>query len=417
MKRSSCSSRLRHALALLLLIGASVHAAATTSSSLPAPASVTTEEQLETGRYLTLAANCAGCHTVAHGERFAGGASIPTMFGTLYGPNITPSSEHGIGKWTADDFWNAMHNGKAPDGTLLYPAFPYPQYTRMTREDTDAIYAYLMSQPAADIPDRPHELRFPYNQRSLLTLWRTMYFESGTLEPDPSRDEAWNRGRYLVEAAGHCAACHTPRNRWAANDLRRSLQGAGMMNSHWYATRLTSDPGGLGAWSPEDIVQLLRTGVSRQGTAVGPMAGIVSGSTQHLSGHDLNAMAIYLKSLPPGGETRPSTPPSEAVMSTGGRLYEQHCAACHRAAGKGSPPAWPPLAGNSSVLAESANNVVLMILKGGYAPTTQGNPRPHGMPPFHGLSDSDIAALATYVRNSWGNDAGAVSAHQVAPLR
>lgn len=418
MTRLPFFRRIRQALALLLLGAASVQAGGAGAST-PAPerAGRPTDEQIEVGRYLTLAANCAGCHTVAGGERFAGGTPMPTAFGTLYGPNITPSASHGIGTWTADDFWNAMHNGKSPDGTLLYPAFPYPQYTRMTRADTDAIYAYLMSRPASDTPSRPHELRFPYNQRWLLTLWRTMYFEAGVLEPDPAHDELWNRGRYLVEGAGHCAACHTPRNRWAANDLRRGFQGAGMMDSHWHATALTNDALGLEKWSPEDIVDLLRTGSSRHSTAAGPMAAVVSDSTQYLSDHDLGAMAAYLKSLPPGPPPRSTTPPSEAVMATGAKLYEQHCAQCHRASGAGAPPAWPPLAGNTSVVAASPNNVVQMILKGGYAPATQGNPRPHGMPPFHALSDSDIAALATFVRNSWGNAAGPVSSHQVAPLR
>ena len=377
----------------------------------------TTTEQLEVGRYLTLAANCAGCHTAANGQPLAGGTPLSTDFGTLYGPNITPSLEHGIGKWTADDFWNAMHHGKSPDGKSLYPAFPYPQYTRMTRADTDAIYDYLLSQPAVDTPSRPHDLRFPYTQRSLLTLWRAAYFEPGTLEPDPSQNEAWNRGRYLVEGPGHCAACHTPRNRWAANDLRRSFQGASMIDSLWYATPLTGDAGGLGNWSVEDIAQLLHTGASRHGTAAGPMAEVVTNSTQHLNPADLNAMATYLKSLPPRPAAKPAPSPPDAIMTTGGRLYEQHCASCHSASGQGSPPAWPPLAGNTSVLAASPNNVVQIILKGGYAPTTESNPQPHSMPPYHGLSDSNIAALATFIRNSWGNKASPVSTHQVTPLR
>ena len=388
-----------------------------TSSPLQTSDNTSAEEQIEIGRYLALAGNCMGCHTVPDGEHFAGGTPISTDFGTLYGPNITPSTEHGIGAWTADDFWNAMHDGKAPDGTPLYPAFPYPQYTHMTRSDTDAIYAYLLSLPAFDTPRRPHDLDFPYNQRRLLTLWRAVYFEPGTLEPDPSQDKVWNRGRYLVEGLGHCAACHTPRNQWHANDLRRSFEGAAMMDSQWYATPLTGDAGGLGNWSSEDIVQLLRTGISKHGTAAGPMSEIVSDSTQYLRDDDLNAMATYLKSLPPRSNTPSAPRASEYIMTAGGKLYEQHCVLCHQASGEGSLPAWPPLAGNSSVLAESPNNVVLMLLKGGYAPTTQDNPMPHGMPPYHALSDSEIAALATYIRNSWGNQAGAVDAHQIAPLR
>lgn len=375
------------------------------------------EDHIETGRYLALAANCAGCHTVDPDAPFAGGNPIATSFGTLYGPNITPSAEHGIGRWTQDDFWNAMHNGKAPDGSLLYPAFPYPQYTRMTRSDTDAIYAYLMSLPAVDTPNRPHELRFPYNQRSLLALWRAAYFDPGTLEPDPSQDEVWNRGRYLVKGPGHCAACHTPRNRWTAGDTGRELQGATMLDSEWYATPLTGDDYGLGNWTLDDIVELLRSGTSNQGTAAGPMAAVVTGSTQHLSDNDLLAIATYLKTLPPSRTAKTSSAPSERIMATGKKLYTQHCVQCHRASGEGSPPAWPPLAGNISVLAESPGNTVLKILNGGYAPATHSNPRPHGMPPYRMLSDGDIAALTTYIRNSWGNSASAVGPHHVNQLR
>lgn len=416
MTRSSFSNRLCHVVAILLFMGWA-HVAVATPPEPEASNHVPTEEQIQIGRYLTLAGNCIGCHTVTNGERFAGGTPILTDFGTLYGPNITPSQKHGIGSWTADDFWNALHNGKAPDGTPFYPAFPYPQYTHMTRSDTDAVYAYLMSQPAVDTPSRDHELRFPYNQRRLLTLWRAVYFEPSTLEPDPSQDQVWNRGRYLVEGLGHCTACHTPRNQWAANDLRRSFEGATMMDSNWYATPLTGDAGGLGNWSDEDIVQLLRTGISKYGTAAGPMAEVVSESTQYLSDDDLDAMAAYLKSLPPRSKKPSVSSPSEYMMSVGSKLYEQHCVLCHQASGQGSLPAWPPLAGNTSVLTESPNNVVLMLLKGGYAPTTKDNPMPHGMPPYHALTDSEIAALATYIRNSWGNRAGAVNAHQIAPLR
>lgn len=381
------------------------------------PAAPGTEPDLELGRYLSLAANCAGCHTVTGGAPFAGGAPIHTEFGTLYGPNITPSREHGIGNWTADDFWNAMHHGKAPDASPYYPAFPYPQYTRLTRTDTDALYAYLMAQPPAETARTPHTLRFPYNQRSLLRLWRMLYFKPGPLLPDPSQSAVWHRGRYLVEGAGHCAACHTPRNRWAASELRQHLQGSVMMESRWFATALTHDAAGLGNWSEMDIVHLLSTGISDQGTAAGPMASVVSESTQHLTAGDLSAMASYLKSLPPGPAAKPSAQPADRVMATGSRLYEQHCAACHKDTGKGAPPHWPPLAGNTSVLAPAADNILQLILKGGYAPTTTGNPQPHGMPPFHGLNDSDVAAVATFIRNSWGNRAGSVSSHHVTPLR
>ena len=404
-KRLFSLRRLRRTLALALLCTSAAAAAASA------------DEQIETGRYLAVAANCAGCHTAAGGEPYAGGTPLSTDFGVFYGPNITPSQSHGIGAWTADDFWQALHQGVAPDGSALYPAFPYPQYTQLTRADSDALYAYLMSQPAVDQPNTPHALRFPYDQRWLLSVWRALYFKPGGLEPVDGQSTRWHRGRYLVEAAGHCAACHTPRNTWAANDLRRSFQGAIMPDSKWYATPLTNDAAGLAEWSDDDIVQLLRTGSAPQGTAGGPMAEVISDSTQHLSDDDLRAMAHYLKSLPGAASAPQAEAPPEASMAIGRRVYEQHCASCHGASGEGAPPEWPSLVGNASVRATSANNVVLTILKGGYAPTTRANPRPHGMPPFHALTDSEVAAVATYIRNSWGNAAGPVAAHHVTPLR
>jgi len=385
-----------------------------TPSSFPSSA----QERIELGRYLARAANCAACHTVPGGQAYAGGTAIPTDFGTFYGPNITPSREHGIGGWSTDDFWQALHNGKAPDGALLYPAFPYTEYTRMTRADADAIYAYLMSQPASDARSRPHELRFPYDRRALLGLWRGLYFDPGVMADEPGQDAQWNRGRYLVEGAGHCAACHTPRNRWGASDTGRALQGAPLGALGWYATPLTGEAAGLGGWSEDDVAQLLRTGWSRHGAAGGPMAEVVAGSTQHLSDADLRAMAAYLKSLPAGSEPAgEAAPPPQPLMERGSRLYEQSCAACHQASGEGSPGAWPALAGNPSVTAASSRNVLQAILRGGYAPATAADPRPHGMPPFHTLDDADVAALATYVRNSWGNRAGAVQPHEVARMR
>ncbi|MCI2811080.1 cytochrome c [Eoetvoesiella caeni] len=417
MTRFHLPDLIRSVSTLVLLGCLSAHAAGPSTSATFQGDPVLTEEQLEPGRYLTRVSNCAGCHTVANGKDFAGGPPIPTPFGTMYGPNITPSREHGIGNWSADDFWNAMHDGKAPDGTLLYPTFPYPQYTRMTRTDTDAIYNYLMSQPAADTPSRPHELRFPYDQRPLLRLWRAMYFDHGALETDPAQDYQWNRGRYLVEGPGHCAACHTERNRWGGSNLRKDLEGGGILGLNWYATPLTGGERGLGNWSTDDIVELLLTGASRHGTATGPMAEVVTESTQHWNAQDLHAVAAYLKTLPASSESTSTPTPAEAVMSIGGKVYQQHCAHCHGDKGEGDAPAWPPLVGNTSVLAHSPTNVLQMILKGGYAPATETSPRPHGMPPFHGLSDTDVAAVATYIRNSWGNDAPPANAHDVARLR
>ena len=375
---------------------------------------------IERGRYLALAGNCMACHTSRGGKALAGGTPIPTPFGTVYGPNITPDAETGIGAWTADDFWQALHNGKSRDGTLLYPAFPYTEYTRVTRSDADALFAYLRSVPAVSQPSRPPELDFPYNQRALLAAWRALYFKPGVQEPDPGQSVQWNRGRYLVEGLGHCAACHTPRNSLGATRSADALVGGLIPVLDWYAPPLTNDMGaGMGRWTAQDIATLLKTGISRHSTVSGPMAEVVLGSTQHLSDEDALAIGVYIKSLPAtpaAGATGAGAAP--AAMELGSKLYLQQCAQCHQPDGKGSGSAWPALAGNPTVTAPSAVNAIRMVLDGGYAPATAANPRPHGMPPFgQVLNDNDIAMLVSYIRGSWGNQAGGVTPLEVKRAR
>lgn len=374
-------------------------------------------QRIERGRYLALIGNCAGCHTVPGGQRYAGGTAIPTAFGTLYGPNITPDPQAGIGAWDADDFWRALHMGKSKDGTLLYPAFPYTEYTKVTRADADAIFAYLRTVPPSPQPSREHALKFPYDQRGLLAFWRALYFTPGELQPEQGQSVPWNRGRYLVEGLGHCAACHSPRNRWGAT--REGLSGGMIAGLGWYAPPLTNEAdGGLGDWTAQDIATLLRTGMAAHSTALGPMADVVLGSSQYLTGDDALAMGVYLKSLPAGPTPTGITPPSTAVMTLGAKLYGQYCAQCHQDSGAGQPGAWPALTDNPSVTASSPVNAIRIVLDGGYAPATAANPRPHGMPPFgQVLSDNDIAAVVSYIRASWGNRAGVVTAFDVKRVR
>jgi len=376
---------------------------------------------VERGRYLALAGNCMACHTSRGGKVLAGGTPIPTPFGTVYGPNITPDEKTGIGTWTADDFWQALHNGKSKDGTLLYPAFPYTEYTRITRADADALYAYLRSVPPVSQPNRPPDMAFPYDQRALLAAWRALYFKPGVQEADAGQSVQWNRGRYLVEGLGHCAACHTPRNSLGATRSSEAFTGGIIPVLDWYAPPLNNDiQTGMGRWTAADIAALLKTGISAHSSASGPMAEVVLGSTQHLTDDDALAIGVYIKSLP---ATPPSTPRSTAAaapaaMELGSKIYRQHCAQCHQPQGQGSGTAWPALAGNPTVTAPSPVNAIRMVLDGGYAPATAANPRPHGMPPFGQiLNDSDIAMLVSYIRNSWGNEAGGVTALEVKRAR
>lgn len=380
--------------------------------------------QIERGRYLALAGNCMGCHTARGGAAYAGGRAIATPFGSIYSSNLTPDAQTGIGNWTADDFWRAIHNGKSKDGSFLYPAFPYPNYTKVTRADADAMYAYFRTVAPVRQANREHDLRFPYNQRMLLAFWRTLYFNPGEFEADTRQNAQWNRGAYLVQGLGHCAACHTARNALGGTVAEGDLAGGMIPMLNWYASSLTSDTGtGLGDWAVKDIADLLKTGVSQRGAVFGPMAEVVGESLQHLSQGDIDAMAVYLKSIPKsdGGEMRrASAPPPEAdaMLKQGAKLYEQHCVECHRADGKGVPPAYPPLAGNQSLSVNSALNPIRMVLNGGYPPSTGGNPRPYGMPPFgSSLNDEEVAALVSYIRTSWGNQGSVVSPIEVARFR
>jgi mono/diheme cytochrome c family protein len=379
---------------------------------------------VERGAYLARAGDCQACHTARGGAPFAGGRAIRTPFGTLHAPNITSDKETGIGNWSADEFWNALHNGKGKDGKLLYPAFPYPNYTRVTRADADALHAYFMSLPPVRQANKEHALRFPFNQRALLIAWRALYFRPGVYVEQPQKDAAWNRGAYLVQGLGHCSACHTPRNALGATSDKRDLGGAMIPMLGWYAASLTGESeAGLGNWEVQHLVDLMKTGVSARGVVSGPMSEVVRESLQHLADADLRAMAVYLKSLPqadmPEKETRAApTAESARILKLGASLYEKHCVDCHKANGAGEPPHIPALAGNRAVTLASPVNPIRAIMHGGYPPSTQGNPRPFGMPPFGNiLSDDEVAAVASFVRNNWGNHASMVSGQQVNPYR
>jgi mono/diheme cytochrome c family protein len=376
---------------------------------------------VEKGRYLASVGNCMGCHTATGGKPFAGGRELPTQFGSFFGPNLTSDAATGIGQWTADDFWRALHNGKARDGSLLYPAFPYASYSSVSRADSDALYAYLHSLPAVSQQNRPHDLDFPFSQRIVIAGWRALYFHPRQPVPASDKSPQWLRGRYLVEGLAHCAECHTPRNGMGALVASKGLQGESIPAQNWYAPPLTGDRiTGLGQWSEQDVVDLLKTGISRHAHAAGPMSEAVRVGFQHASDDDLHSIAIYLKSLPAAGldaDARGQAAET-GVMESGGKLYTAHCVQCHQASGEGKAPAWPSLAGNISVVASSPSNVIRAVLSGGFAPATEGNPEPHGMPPFgQRLNDQEVAAVATYVRQSWGNSAETVTFAQVRRVR
>lgn len=413
-------------LALLAMVARQLNVAALPPvSSVPAASA----QQIERGAYLARAGNCAACHTVRGGADYAGGHAINTPFGPVYAGNLTPDPTHGLGTWSADAFWRAMHHGQSRDGRLLNPVFPFESFTLISREDSDALYAFLQSLPPVAQPNRPHGLRFPYNTQAALAVWRELYFEPASFTPDAARPAAWNQGAYLVRGLGHCAACHAPRDALGGIQPASALSGGLMPGQGWYAPSLHArSEAGVAHWSEQQVVDLLKNGVlhspgnsshSDGATAMGPMAEVVFQSTQYLTDADLRAMAVYLQALPPLAAAPADGPSANAAQrALGDQLYQQHCVDCHGASGQGAATAYPALAGNRAVTMASHANPVQAILSGGFAPATAGNPQPYGMPPYRTLlTDTEVAAVASFIRQSWGNQAGKVTALDVQRLR
>jgi len=393
------------------------------------------DDPVARGAYLALAGHCAGCHTPRGGPPYAGGRAIETPFGAIRASNLTPDPQTGLGAWTLEDFRRAMRDGVSRDGRPLYPAFPYPYYTRMPDADIDALWAWLCTLPPVHAPGEPSALRFPWNLRPLLWAWRALYFRPARYVPDPARDAAWNRGAYLVTGPGHCGACHTASGA-LGGPAGLPLGGAAMTAQGWYAPSLRSDAeGGVAGWPVDETAAWLAAGLSPRAVATGPMADVVVGSLQHLTAWDRQAMAIYLQSISspkpgaaraapaPGGPSAATRAPAAPTLrppaaEPGEALYRQHCEDCHGAAGEGAPPHYPALAGNRSVMMDSPVNAIRIVLHGGFSPGTRDHPRPYGMPPFGPqLENHEVAELVGWLRRAWGHPGGAVSPRQVDRLR
>ena len=376
---------------------------------------------IERGKYLATVGDCAACHTQRGGAPFAGGHEVPTPFGNIPTPNITPDDETGLGRWSFADFWQALHAGKGRHGEFLYPAFSYTSYTKVTRDDALAMFAYLKSLAPVHQPAKALGLKFPYSVRSGLAAWRTLYFREGVYQPDASKSAEWNRGAYLVQGLGHCNECHVARDALGGVPDQPALSGGQIPAQDWYAPDLSTQAhGGLHGWSRQDIIDLLKTGQSAKGSAFGPMAEVVSRSTQHMTDTDLAAVATYLESLPARAQpaVAVSAIDNTALIKHGNEIYDHQCAACHGKDGNGVPGVYPPLNGNSSVDEPTGINAVRVVLLGGFPPVTAGNPRPYSMPPFaQSLKDADVAAVVSYIRQAWGNHAGPVLERDVGKYR
>ena len=378
----------------------------------PAARAQNATDTVTRGEYLARVGDCIACHTAPEGHIFAGGRAMPTPFGTLYSSNITPDPETGIGKWTADDFYKALHDGIGPDGPL-YPAMPYTSYRQLTRADTDAIYAYLMSVRPAAVANHPNDLRFPYNMRFGVRFWNMLFLKDALPDASHGKSDEWLRGRYLVNALGHCAECHTARGSLGQLDSANPLAGGvlGRVN----APDIT--PAGLAArgWTADDLQAFLATGIAKQGSAFGEMYPVIHLSTQYMTSDDVHDMAVYLLGeQAPAPQSLPAPPADNAQLQTGHKLYIATCAGCHGMSGEGKPHVAVATLGNSTVRQKDPHNLLVAILDGIPAQDFPGNESMQRMPGFaKTLSDDEIAQLANYLRarNGQPADVAATTVH------
>jgi mono/diheme cytochrome c family protein len=338
----------------------------------------------------------------------------------IYTANITPDPTTGIGQWTVQDFYTALHTGIRRGGGHLYPAFPYPWFTKVSRDDVEAIKAYLDTVAPVQQSNKPNKLPWPMSWRGSLFGWNLLFFDEGDYKDDATQSAQWNRGAYLVQGLAHCGACHTPVNWLGGTKHSNAFQG-GVAGLHWAAPGLGSNiRDGVGGWSVAEIVEYLKTGANAKSASAGPMTDVVMNSTQYLSDTDLNAIALYLKNRPHGAH---KTPPKtqdlgSAALARGQALFTDNCTACHNPDGRGVPKVFPPLTGSAAIQADNPGTVIHVVLAGSKMAAPASLPTGLSMPGFGWkLDDREIADVVNYARHAWGNRAPLVDADTVAAVR
>ena len=375
-------------------------------------------DEIIRGHYQALLTDCAACHTAPRGKPLAGGLPLHTPFGDLIPPNITPDKETGIGSWTKEEFRSALKQGIGHAGKRLYPAMPYPAYTKMSDQDVDSLWSYIETVDPVHNEVEANQLPFPFNIRLSMLGWNMLNFTPGEFKPDPNQSEVWNRGAYIVQGAGHCGTCHTSKNLTGADKDGEALQGASLQG--WYAPNITGDSHfGVGSWSEDEIVQYLKTGQNGHTIASGPMREAIEESTSLMTDGDLKAIAVYLKSVDggPSGKPKPVAA-DDPHMKAGGVIYHDTCQACHGAEGKGASQLFPALAGSPLVQQPSAETLTHLVLYGSRGAGTPESRTTPAMPTLGWrLNDQQVADVLTYIRNSWGNAAAPVAPADVKDKR
>ncbi|MRW87917.1 c-type cytochrome [Pseudoduganella sp. FT26W] len=394
------------------------------------------QQLIKQGEYLARAGDCFACHSVAGGKPFAGGLGMSTPIGKVYSSNITPDMKEGIGDWSFADFDKLMRTGVTKAGYTVYPAMPYPSYSRLSTADMQALYAYFMHgvQPAAT-PNRKSDIVWPLSMRFPLTIWRWVFAPKPQPYQAPAASDAnaqLLRGAYLVEGLGHCGACHTARGvgmqEKALNGLDNTVYLAGgQVIDGWGVPSLRNEHGGgLARWTNADIVAFLRSGRNGHTASFGAMNDVVAHSTQYLNEADLAAIAGYLKSLPAANSAKPFVSDQTTAQAlyngkpaTAGALtYLNKCAGCHRSDGMGYGKAFPALAGNAVLQTADATSAINIILSGGSVPGTHTAPSTLTMAPYaKELNDQQVAEVVNFIQTSWGNQGGTTTAKDVAKVR
>ena len=417
---AAATAGVRAVITLLVLAawpGAALHAVETGSAAAAAGNSVAVEQ----GRYLAAAGNCLSCHTRPDGAPYSGGVPFVTPLGTLYSTNITPDARTGIGAWTALDLQRALQQGRSRDGSHLFPAFPYPAFTKLSDADVAALYAFLRTVPAVSY--RPPANGALFAMRWPLALWNSLFFRPGRYVVNPARSAEWNRGAYLVQGPGHCGACHTPRNLLLAERDDSFLHGGTLQVAvgkdrarRWSAVDLTPGKRGLASWSVAELTQYFQKGVSARAGTFGPMNEVIANSLSVLTPEDLHAMAVYLKSLPP--RAYPDETVAPRLASEGAPIYKARCQKCHGSSGRGGMFSGPPVAGSAIVQSEDPASLINIILHGSDAPRALASESWETMPAYADvLDDAQIAAVSNFLRGSWSNRAGAVTGASVRAQR